>query len=228
MKIAVLGTGMVGQTIAENLSTAGNEVIMGTRDPSKTVSRTEPGSFGRPSFNDWKKANPNVQVKSYAEAAQQGELIVNATNGTATMQALEESGADNLNGKVILDIANPLDFSKGMPPTLTVCNTDSLGEQVQRKFPGAKVVKGLNTLTAPLMLNPGMLKEEGHHLFIAGNDEDAKQKVTELLKNFGWKEEQIIDLGDITNARGTEQLLPIWIRLMGKLGTPFFNFKIAK
>lgn len=228
MKIAVLGSGMVGQTLASKLSEAGDEVIMGTRDPSETLSRTQPGSFGNPSFSDWKKANPKVQVKTYAEAAQQSELIVNATNGMATLQVLEEAGAENLKGKILIDIANPLDFSKGMPPSLSVCNIDSLGEQVQKRFPEVKVVKALNTLTAPLMLNPGMLKEEGHNLFIAGNDEGAKQKVTELLKQFGWKDEQVIDLGDITNARGTEQLLPIWIRLMGKLGTPFFNFKIAQ
>jgi hypothetical protein len=137
------------------------------------------------------------------------------------------AGEANLNGKVLIDIANPLDFSQGMPPTLTVCNTDSLGEQIQRAYPNVKVVKTLNTVNAFLMVNPGQLANADHTMFVCGNDAAAKAQVTEWLKGwFGWKD--VIDLGDITNARGTEMLLPIWVRLWGALQSPMFNFKIVK
>src|SRR5690606_31554142 len=120
------------------------------------------------------------------------------------------------------------DFSKCMPPSLTVCNTDSLGEQIQREFPDTKVVKALNTLTGPLMVNPAAVANGEHNLFLCGNDADAKSKVKELLKTFGWKEESFMDLGDITAARGMEQILPIWVRIMSTLGTSMFQFKIVK
>jgi predicted dinucleotide-binding enzyme len=119
-----------------------------------------------------------------------------------------------------------LDFSKGMPPTLSICNTDSLGEQIQRTFPKVKVVKSLNTLNAYLMVNPGLLPEPTN-IFLNGNDTGAKAEVRKLLVTFGWKDEYIIDMGDISTARGTEQLLPIWVRLWGTLQTPMFNFKIV-
>ncbi|NTU64818.1 MAG: NADP oxidoreductase, partial [Chloroflexi bacterium] len=132
----------------------------------------------------------------------------------------------NLNGKTLIDISNPLDFSKGMPPTLFVKDSDSLAEQIQRAFPKVNVVKTLNTMTASVMVNPGQLAGGDHTVFVSGNDAGAKAQVAELLKGFGWRD--IIDVGDITTARGTEMLLPIWIRLMGALQTPFFNFKIVK
>ncbi len=142
------------------------------------------------------------------------------------MDALKLAGATNLNGKVLLDIANPLDFSKGMPPTLSVCNTDSLGEQIQRTFPDVKVVETLNTMNCKIMVNPSLVPGE-HDAFVSGNDRAAKAKVTKILKGwFGWK--SVIDLGDITAARGTEQILALWVRLMGTLGTANFNFKIVK
>jgi predicted dinucleotide-binding enzyme len=227
MKVAVLGTGSVGQTIAGKLAQLGHEVTIGTRNVEESLARKGKDRMGQPSFGEWHQGNSNIKVKPFAEAAKGAELIVNATSGSGAMPALEAAGKDNLSGKVVLDISNPLDFSKGMPPTLTVCNTDSLGEQIQRAFPQAKIVKGLNTLNAFLMVNPSALKEE-HHLFICGNDSDAKEKIKDLLVAFGWKKENIIDLGDITNARGTEQLLPIWIRLMVTLQTPMFNFRIVK
>jgi len=152
--------------------------------------------------------------------------VVNATNGMGAVKALEAAGAANLKGKVVLDISNPLDFSKGMPPSLSVCNTDSLGETLQRAFPDAKVVKSLNTVNATLMVAPGNLAGGDHTMFVCGNDGGAKSQVKELLQAFGWKD--VIDLGDITNARGTEQLLPIWVRLMGALKTPGFNFKVVR
>lgn len=139
---------------------------------------------------------------------------------------LKRAGEENLSGKVIIDIANPLDFSKGMPPILSPGNIDSLGELIQRTFPKAKVVKTLNTMNCFLMVNPAAIADD-HNVFLSGNDADSKSIAKEILKSFGWQERNMIDLGDITTARGTEQLLPIWIRLHGALKTPMFNFKIV-
>jgi hypothetical protein len=226
MKIAVFGTGVVGQTLSEKLAELGHEVMIGTRNVEQALSRTGNDSFGRPPFAEWLKKNAGIKLGTYGDAGAFGEFIVNATNGTGTLPALEQAGKKNLSGKVMLDTANPLDFSKGMPPSLFVCNTDSLGEQIQRAYPDLKVVKGLNTMNAYLMVNPGLLPED-HHVFLNGNDAGAKSKVKEVLKSFGWKESNIIDVGDITTARGTEQLLPIWVRLWGALQNPMFNFKIV-
>lgn len=226
MKIAVLGTGVVGQTLAEKLASLGHQVSIGTRNVQDALSRTNPDNFGRPSFKEWSKNNSSVKVGTYAEAVAGAEIIVNATNGGGSIEALQLAGKNNLSGKILLDISNPLDFSKGMPPSLFVCNTDSLGEQIQRTFPELKVVKSLNTMNAYIMVNPGLVPEE-HQAFMSGNDEGAKGKVKELLKSFGWKDTMIIDMGDISTARGTEQLLPIWIRLWGALKTPMFNFRIV-
>jgi len=162
----------------------------------------------------------------FAEAAAHGEMIVNATAGAVSLEALEQAGEDNLNGKVLIDIANPLDFSKGMPPSLSVSNTDSLGEQIQRRFPEAKVVKTLHTMNAHLMVDPAQLAAADHTVFVSGGDSEAKGKVSELLRSLGWTD--IIDLGDISTARGTEMLLPIWLRLFGALQKPIFNFKIVR
>jgi|WetSurMetagenome_2_1015567.scaffolds.fasta_scaffold22688_2 8-hydroxy-5-deazaflavin:NADPH oxidoreductase len=226
MKIGILGTGVVGQTIAEKLVQLGHNIMMGTRDKKATLAKTGKDNFGRPSFSEWLKNNSKVQFGTYSEAASFGEFLVNATSGVGSIEALKMAGENNLANKVLLDISNPLDFSKGMPPTLTVCNTDSLAEQIQRTFPKSKVVKSLNTLTAMLMVNPGLLSESTN-IFLNGNDSIAKSEVKKLLKTFGWNENDIIDMGDITTARGTEQILPIWVRLWGTLQTPMFNFKIV-
>jgi 8-hydroxy-5-deazaflavin:NADPH oxidoreductase len=226
MNIGILGTGVVGQTIAEKLVQLGHDVMMGTRDRKATLAKTGKDNFGRPSFSEWLKNNYKVQFGTYSEAASFGEFIVNATSGMGSIEALKMAGENNLANKILLDISNPLDFSKGMPPTLSVCNTDSLAEQIQRTFPKSKVVKGLNTLTSMLMVNPSLLSESTN-IFLNGNDSNAKSEVKKLLKTFGWNENDIIDMGDITTARGTEQILPIWVRLWGTLQTPMFNFKIV-
>ena len=226
MKIGILGTGVVGQTIAEKLSQLGHSVMMGTRDKQATLAKTGKDNFGRPPFSEWLKNNSKVQFGTYSDAASFGEFLVNATSGTGSVEALKLAGENNLANKVLLDISNPLDFSKGMPPTLTICNTDSLGEQIQRTFPKLKVVKSLNTLNAYLMVNPGLLHETTN-IFMNGNDLDAKSEVKKLLTSFGWNNKDIIDMGDISTARGTEQILPIWVRLWGTLQTPMFNFKIV-
>jgi 8-hydroxy-5-deazaflavin:NADPH oxidoreductase len=153
-------------------------------------------------------------------------MVVNATSGVVSLEALKMAGEENLNGKILIDISNPLDFSQGMPPTLSVSNTDSLGEQIQRRFPEAKVVKTLHTMNAYLMVDPTQLAGADHTVFVSGDSAEAKEKVTDLLRRMGWTD--IIDLGDITTARGTEMLLPIWLRLFGALQKPVFNFKIVR
>ncbi|MGL5810391.1 MAG: NADPH-dependent F420 reductase [Nocardioides sp.] len=225
MKIAVLGTGMVGRAVAARLAELGHAVTIGTRDPQATLARTEVDGMGNPPYPEWAAAHPGVDLAAFAAAAAGAELIVNASSGTASLEVLGLVGADNLAGAVLLDIANPLDFSNGMPPTLFVKDTDSLGEQIQRAFPDARVVKSLNTLTAELMVRPDALPE-ATSVFVSGNDADAKGIVAGLLKEFGHSD--VIDLGDITTARGTEMVLPVWLRLMGALGTPRFNFKIVR
>ena len=226
MKIAVLGTGMVGRTIAGALAGLGHAVVIGTRDPQATLARTEPDMMGTAPFAQWHAANAGIEVAAFADAASGAELIVNATNGAGSLAALSAAGSGNLAGKVIMDISNPLDFSQGMPPSLNPVNTDSLGEQIQRSFPEARVVKTLNTMTASVMVDPASVAGGDHSVFVSGNDADAKATVTGLLKAFGHTD--VIDLGDITSARGAEMILPIWLRIWGALGTGEFNFKIAR
>lgn len=226
MKIAVLGTGTVGRTVAGALADRGHDVVVGTRNPESTLARTEADAMGNPPFAQWQAGHTAVALTSYADAAAQSELVINATSGAGSLAALKAAGAANLDGKILVDIANPLDFSQGMPPSLNPVNTDSLGEQIQRAFPAVKVVKTLNTMNAHLMVDPGSVADGDHSVFVSGNDADAKRAVTELLGSLGHTD--VIDLGDITTARGSEMLLPIWLRLWGALGTPAFNFKIAR
>ena len=226
MRIAVLGTGAVGPTIAEALSALGHDVVMGTRDPQATLARTEPGATGGPPFAAWHAAHSRIDVATYADAAARADLVVNATNGAGSLEALAAAGAANLAGKVLMDIANPLDFSQGFPPSLNPVNTDSLGEQIQRAFPEARVVKTLNTMTASVMVDPARVAGGDHSVFVSGNDAAAKEIVSGLLKEFGHRD--IIELGDITTARGAEMVLPIWVRIWGALGTGAFNFKVAR
>ena len=181
--------------------------------------------MGNPPFSAWAADHADVRLATFADAAAAAELVVNATSGAAALPALELAGADNLAGKVLVDISNPLDFSQGFPPTLFVKDTDSLGEQIQRAFPEVRVVKTLNTLNANLMVDPKSLGAESS-INVSGDDPVAKATVTELLQSFGHTD--VIDLGDISTARGTEMLLPVWLRLMGALGTGMFNFKIVR
>ena len=226
MKIAVLGTGSVGPTIAAALSALGHDVVIGTRDPKATLARTEPGATGGPAFASWHAAHNRVDVATYADAAARAGLVINATNGAGSLEALTAAGAANLAGKVVMDVANPLDFSRGFPPSLNPVNTDSLGEQIQRAFPEALVVKTLNTMTASVMVDPASVAGGEHSVFVSGNDAAAKEIVSGLLAGFGHRD--IIDLGDITTARGPEMMLPVWVRIWGALGTGAFNFKIAR
>jgi predicted dinucleotide-binding enzyme len=226
MKIAVLGTGSVGPAVAAAFSGLGHDVVIGTRDPQATLARTEPGATGGPAFSQWHASHPQIGVVTLAEAAAAGDLVVNATNGTASLEALAAAGAENLAGKIVMDIANPLDFSKGFPPALNPVNDDSLGEQIQRAFPEAKVVKTLNTMTNSVMVDPMHVAGGDHTVFVSGNDAGAKGEVTQLLKALGHTD--VLDLGDITTARGAEMILPLWLRIWGALGTGEFNFKVAR
>lgn len=215
MKIAVFGTGLVGNAIATKLVKVGHDVKMGSRtaDNAKAI--------------EWTKANgPKATQGTFADAAAFGELLFNCTAGMGSLEALEAAGKTNLRGKVLVDVSNPLDFSKGMPPTLSVANTDSLAEQIQRAFPETQVVKALNTVNNSLMVEPSLLKGE-HDIFMCGNDAGAKGKVAEVLKgSFGWK--NVVDLGDLTAARGLEMFLILWVRIFGAVGTPMFNVHIVK
>jgi predicted dinucleotide-binding enzyme len=226
MKIGVLGTGIVGQTLSTRLTAADHDVMIGTRDVEAALARTESDRPWVPPFGHWHAENPGVKVGTFDEAAAHGGVVINATAGEASLDALGSAGAGNLNGKVLIDVSNPLDFSAGMPPTLSVSNTDSLGEQIQRAFPEAKVVKTLNTVSALVMIAPTSVAGGDHHLFISGDDGDAKAQVVAWLGEwFGWR--NVVDLGDISSARGPEMYLALWIRLMGTVGTPMFNVKIA-
>jgi predicted dinucleotide-binding enzyme len=214
MRIAILGTGVVGQTIGAGLVKHGHDVMLGARSATNEKAAKWVADVGT-----------HAKHGTFADAAAFGEIVFNCTSGTVSLAALDAAGAKNLSGKVIVDVSNPLDFSHGMPPTLTVSNTDSIAEQIQAAFPEAKVVKALNTMTAALMVDPSLVPGE-HDVFLNGNDADAKARVTELLRSLGWR--NIVDVGDITTARGTEMLLPLWLRLYGAFKSPNFNFHIAR
>lgn len=226
MRITVLGTGTVGRTIAGKLAELGHEVVVGTRDPEATLARTGADATGNPPYSVWQADHPDIRLAPYPDAASGSELVVNATGGSGSLAALELAGEENLAGKVLLDISNPLDFSRGFPPSLFVKDTDSLAEQIQRAFPAARVVKSLNTMTAALMVDPGRVAGGDHTTFVSGDDSDAKRTVVDLLTAMGHTD--VIDLGDLSTARAAEMLLPVWLRLMGALGTPYLQFKIVR
>jgi 8-hydroxy-5-deazaflavin:NADPH oxidoreductase len=223
MKAAVLGTGIVGRSLAAKLAGLGHDVVVGTRDVDETLARTDPDAMGNPPYAEWQKEHANVRLVPYADAGAHGEVVVNATSGQGSISALQSAG--DLAGKVVVDVANPLDFSHGFPPTLSVANTDSLGEQIQQTFPDARVVKSLNTMNAGVMVEPSRVPGD-HTVFVAGEDEAAKDTVKGLLREFGWNDCSIVDLGGIRAARGMEMYLPLWLSLFGRLGTGDFNIAV--
>jgi predicted dinucleotide-binding enzyme len=214
MRYGVLGTGMVGQTLATRLAELGHKVMMGSRagdNKEAEAWRQRTGIRGR--------------VGTFRDAAAFGDRLFNCTQGAVSPAVLQSVDAKDLVEKVLIDVANPLDLSPGTLPTLTICNTDSLGERLQRELPRTKVVKTLNTCNCRVMVDPARAGRD-HDVFVCGNDAGAKETVKALLRDFGWK--TIIDLGDITAARATEQLMPIWLRLHGIYGSADFNFKIVR
>jgi predicted dinucleotide-binding enzyme len=212
MRIAILGTGAVGRALAGRLAELGHGVTVGTRDVDTTRARPE-----------WGAGAPGLAT--FAAAAAGAELVVHASGGSAALDVLVAVGEENLAGKVLLDVANPLDFSGGFPPSLFVKDTDSLAERIQRTFPSARVVKSLNTVNAELMVDPGALGEE-HTMFVAGDDPGAKRVVSGLLGEFGWRD--VIDLGDLSGARGMEMFVPLWLRVFGSLGTAAFGVRVVR
>ena len=206
MKIGVLGTGMVGSAIASRLATLGHDVMMGSR------------TANNPKAIAWtKEVGARGHAGTFAETATFGEMLFNCTHGTSSLEALSAAGAKSLDGKVVVDVANVL------PPHER--GAESLGEQIQKAFPQAKVVKTLNTINCELMVNPQKLSDS-HTLFLSGNDERAKTAVRGLLESFGWRD--ILDLGDISTARATEAYLPLWLAACKTLGTITFNIKLVR
>jgi predicted dinucleotide-binding enzyme len=215
MRFAVLGTGRVGPTIASKLVALGHEVTMGSREAANERAAA------------WvAQAGPGAAAGTFADAAAFGDIIVNATEGSHALDALQACGADLLSEKILIDVTNPLDFSAGFPPRLTHDGGDSLGEQIQRAFPQARVVKTLNTMNCDVMVDPSLAP--GGNVFIGGDDPDAKQQVRVLLQSFGWPDVDIVDLGDITSARGAEAYVLFWVRLMQAAGIAHFNIRIVR
>jgi 8-hydroxy-5-deazaflavin:NADPH oxidoreductase len=229
MKIAILGTGNVGQTFATKFTALGHEVMMGTRNVADTLARKATDNYGSLPFGEWHSSNEKVQLGTFAEAVAYGQIVLNALQGAVTITAINSANAADFDGKILLDISNPLDFSKGFPPSLIpeLQNTNSLAEEIQKTLPNAKVVKSLSTMWSGLMVNPAMIGNGDHNAFIAGNDADAKTKVKEILASFGWIASNILDLGDITKARGVEMYLPLWLSIYGATNNGAFNIKIV-
>jgi len=214
MRFGIIGTGTVGRTLGTKLVALGHEVTLGsrTKDNQAAVAWAD-------------QAGPRGHAGTFAEAAAFAEIVLNATSGVISVQALELAGADALAGKTLIDISNPLVFSPTGEVHLDPVNTDSVGERIQRAFPQARVVKALNTVTAPVMVDPHRVPGE-HNLFIAGDDPEAKAQVVAVLVEFGWPEESVLDLGGIAGARATEMMMPVWLRLMNHFGHTEFNYSI--
>jgi predicted dinucleotide-binding enzyme len=215
MKIAVLGTGMVGRALAGRFAELGHEVTVGTRDPAATAGKEE--------YAAWAAGHPAIGLAAFAAATDAAEVVVNATSGGVSLEVLAQAG--DLTGKVLLDVSNGLDFSHGFPPLIAAPQDDSIAEQIQRAHPEARVVKSLNTMTADLMAHPEQLPDPGS-VFVSGDDADAKATVAGLLHDLGHTD--VIDLGDVTTARGAEWLMPAWLRVVGATGSPIFNWKVVR
>lgn len=218
MKIAVLGTGTVGQVIASKLIEVGHDVMMGSRTADNAKASAWVAAAG-----------PRASQGTFADAAAFAEeLVFNCTSGTGTLAAVAAANAGGaLDGRILVDLSNPLDFSNGFPPTLSVCNTDSLGEQLQRALPKTRVVKTLNTVANPIMVDPARLGGGDHTMFIAGDDPQARARVATVLTEwFGWRD--VLDVGGIGLSRGLEAWLLLWTRLYGVLGHADFNLKVVR
>jgi len=218
MKIGILGTGMVGNALGTRLVQKGHEVTMGSRTANNEAARKWASSLGE-----------RARTATFQNAAAFGELVISCTGGMHSMEALKSVGAGPLRGKILIDVSNPLQQGKDGSITLGFCNTDSLGERIQNAFPETRVVKALNTVNCDIMIEPSRVPGN-HNLFICGNDAAAKKRVTQYLSDwFGWKPDNIIDVGDITAARGTEMMMPLWMRLFqGVIGHPHFNWQIVQ
>jgi predicted dinucleotide-binding enzyme len=214
--VGVLGTGIVGQTLGSALVGLGHGVMLGARDAAnEKATAWAAGAGGLASHG------------TFRDAASFGDIVINATSGTGTLAALEAAGTDQLAEKVVIDVSNPLDFSNGFPPSLSVPSTDSLAEQIQRAHPSARVVKALNTMTCSVMVEPDRVPGE-HNVFICGDDGEAKATVVDLLGSFGWPAARVIDLGAIASARATESYILFWVHVRIALGTNDFNVQVHR
>ena len=214
MRIAVLGTGVVGATVGARLVETGHEVRLGSRTADNATAAAWAAQHGG-------------GHGTFADVAEWGEVVVNATAGLVSLDALTAAGVENLAGKVVLDLANALDFSAGFPPSVVQHDGLSVGEQIQAAFPSARVVKSLNTMNADVMVRPRSLSG-AHTVFVAGDDPAAKEVVSGLLLGFGWAQDEILDAGGITASRGLELYLPLWLALMQAGGTPAFNIHVVR
>jgi predicted dinucleotide-binding enzyme len=229
MKIGIIGSGIVAQTLGTKLLQLGHDVVLGTRDPSKLDEKKNMAATLREWLAAATKASQSggrAKIATFQEAAAHGELLINATHGQASVDALNLAAADKVGPKVLLDTANELDFSKGRPPRALASQDNCLAERIQAAFPNLKVVKTLNTIGAPVMVAPQALAGGEHTVFVSGNDAPAKAAVAELLKSFGWKD--VLDLGDVSSARGPEMYMAMWIRLWGATGTGMVNIKVVR
>jgi hypothetical protein len=220
----VLGTGTVGQTLAGKLAALGHDVRMGTRDVAASQARTDAG-WGAEPLSTWLEANPSVELATFHDAMAASDILINATSGTVSVDVLALGDPADLDGKILIDIGNPLDFSGG-DLDLTVGITDSLGETLQRTYPSLRVVKTLNTVTSAVMVDPASLGGGDHTMFVAGNHDAAKATVTQMLHSFGWRD--VVDLGDISGARGMEAMLILWLRSRMTLNNAMFNVKLVR
>ena len=223
MKIGIIGSGIVAQTLGSKLVELRHDVVIGTRDPQKLDDKKNLAG----SLREWlSRTGGKGKVVTFREAAAHGDLLVNATSGEISVEALQMAGAGQVGGKVLIDTANVLDFSKGRPPRVGASQDNCLAEQIQSAFPNLKVVKTLNTIGAPVMIAPQSVKGGDHTVFLSGDDGAAKSKVAELLRAFGWTD--ILDLGDLSTARGPEMYMAMWLRLWGATGTGALNIKVVR
>ncbi|MFG3016703.1 NADPH-dependent F420 reductase [Streptomyces cinerochromogenes] len=215
MRYAVLGTGEVGRTLAGRLLELGHEVTLGSRTRDNPVAV------------EWATAEAGrAHAGTFADAAAAGEVVVSAVGGRVALDALRAAGAEHLDGKVLVDVSNPLAFEDGQP-RLDPVESDSVGERIQRAFPRARVVKALNTVNCRVMVDPGRVPGE-HQLFVCGDDAGAKEQVTALLGEFGWPAGRVLDLGGIRSARAVEMYLPLWLTLFRRFGDADFNIEVRR
>jgi predicted dinucleotide-binding enzyme len=223
MKIGIIGTGVVAQTLGAKLVEHEHDVVLGTRDPKKLDEKRLFAS----TLREWlEQIKQRAKIVTFAEAAAHGELLINATSGTVSIDALKLAGADKVGGKILIDAANELDHGQGMPPGALASQERCLAEKIQATFPDLKVVKSLNTIAAPVMVNPKAVGGGDHTIFVSGNDSDAKAQVTTLLRSFGWSD--VLDLGDVGSARGPEMYMAMWLRLWGATQTGMLNVKVVR
>lgn len=223
MKIGIIGSGVVAQTLGSRLVEQEHVVVLGTRDPKKLDEKKMFAS----TLREWQEQIKNrAKIATFADAAAHGEILINATSGQVSIEALKLAAADKVGPKILIDAANELDHSKGMPPAVLASQERCLAEKIQATFPNLKVVKTLNTIGAPVMVNPKAVGGGDHTVFVSGNDPDAKAQVTKLLESFGWSD--VLDLGDIGSARGPEMYMAMWIRLWGATKTGMINVKVVR